>query len=42
MQQFLGAFTAARVTYGGFYMLGAVGALFNVALRRTDRPDRRA
>ncbi|MGX6607206.1 dynamin family protein [Micromonosporaceae bacterium Da 78-11] len=31
MQQFLGAFTAARVTYGGFYMLGAVGALFNVA-----------
>jgi hypothetical protein len=32
MQQFLGAFTAARVTYGGFYMLGAVGALFSVAL----------
>ncbi|BCJ56509.1 hypothetical protein Asp14428_79840 [Actinoplanes sp. NBRC 14428] len=32
MQQFLGAFTAARVTYGGFYLLGAVGALFNVAL----------
>ncbi|MEV6596428.1 dynamin family protein [Actinoplanes sp. NPDC051346] len=32
LQQFLGAFTAARVTYGGFYMLGAVGALFNVAL----------
>jgi hypothetical protein len=32
MQQFLGAFTAARVAYGGFYMLGAVGALFNVAL----------
>jgi len=32
IQQFLGAFTAARVTYGGFYMLGAVGALFNVAL----------
>ena len=32
MQQFLGAFTAARVTYGGFYMLGAVGALFNVAV----------
>jgi len=32
MQQFLGAFTAARVTYGGFYMLGAVGALFNVAI----------
>ena len=31
MQQFLGAFTAARVTYGGFYMLGAVGALFNLA-----------
>jgi hypothetical protein len=31
IQQFLGAFTAARVTYGGFYMLGAVGALFNVA-----------
>ncbi|BFU44256.1 dynamin family protein [Krasilnikovia sp. MM14-A1004] len=30
--QFLGAFTAARVTYGGFYMLGALGALFNVAL----------
>ncbi|MEV4641030.1 dynamin family protein [Actinoplanes sp. NPDC049548] len=32
MQQFLGAFTAARVTYGGFYLLGAVGALFNIAL----------
>jgi hypothetical protein len=32
MQQFLGAFTAARVTYGGLYMLGAVGALFNVAV----------
>ncbi|MEU7904706.1 dynamin family protein [Actinoplanes sp. NPDC049118] len=32
MQQFLGAFTAARVTYGGFYMLGALGALFNVAV----------
>ncbi|MEU4219938.1 dynamin family protein [Actinoplanes sp. NPDC026623] len=32
MQQLLGAFTAARVTYGGFYMLGALGALFNVAL----------
>jgi hypothetical protein len=32
LQQFLGAFTAARVTYGGFYMLGAVGALFSVAL----------
>ncbi|MFI7603063.1 dynamin family protein [Actinoplanes sp. NPDC049681] len=32
MQQFLGAFTAARITYGGFYLLGAVGALFNVAL----------
>ncbi|WP_130507731.1 dynamin family protein [Krasilnikovia cinnamomea] len=32
MAQFLGAFTAARVTYGGFYMLGALGALFNVAL----------
>jgi hypothetical protein len=32
MQQFLGAFTAARVAYGGFYMLGAAGALFNVAL----------
>jgi hypothetical protein len=32
MQQFLGAFTAARVTYGGIYMLGALGALFNVAL----------
>jgi hypothetical protein len=31
MQQFLGAFTAARVTYGGFYMLGAVGAFFSVA-----------
>ncbi|GAA3922356.1 dynamin family protein [Actinoplanes auranticolor] len=30
MQQFLGAFTAARITYGGFYMLGAIGALFNV------------
>jgi hypothetical protein len=24
MQQFLGAFTAARVTYGGFYVVGAV------------------
>jgi hypothetical protein len=32
MQQFLGAFTAARITYGGFYMLGALGALFNVAI----------
>ncbi|MET8153869.1 dynamin family protein [Actinoplanes sp. NPDC049668] len=32
MQQFLGAFTAARITYGGFYMLGALGALFNVAV----------
>lgn len=32
MQQFLGAFTAARITYGGFYLLGAVGLLFNVAL----------
>jgi dynamin family protein len=31
MHQFLGAFTAARITYGGFYMLGAIGALFNVA-----------
>jgi hypothetical protein len=31
VQQFLGAFTAARVTYGGFYMLGAVGALFSAA-----------
>ncbi|XVV17695.1 dynamin family protein [Actinoplanes sp. CA-131856] len=31
MQQFLGAFTAARVSYGGFYLLGAVGALFSVA-----------
>ncbi|MEU4237164.1 dynamin family protein [Actinoplanes sp. NPDC026619] len=31
MQQFLGAFTAARVTYGGFYMLGAVGAFFSLA-----------
>lgn len=31
VQQFLGAFTAARVTYGGFYMLGAVGALFGAA-----------
>ncbi|WP_433718436.1 dynamin family protein [Actinoplanes sp. CA-051413] len=30
MQQFLGAFTAARITYGGFYMLGAIGAMFNV------------
>ncbi len=28
MQQFLGAFTAARVTYGGLYMLGAVGSIF--------------
>ena len=26
MQQFLGAFTAARVAYGGIYMLGAAGA----------------
>jgi hypothetical protein len=32
MQQFLGAFTAARITYGGFYMLGALGALFNIAV----------
>lgn len=35
MQQFLGAFTAARVTYGGFYMIGALGAfgaIFNVAV----------
>jgi hypothetical protein len=32
MKQFLGAFTAARITYGGFYMLGALGALFNVAI----------
>ena len=32
LQQFLGAFTAARITYGGFYMLGAVGAMFNVLL----------
>jgi hypothetical protein len=32
MQQFLGAFTAARVTYGGFYLLGAVGLMFNVAI----------
>jgi hypothetical protein len=32
MRQFLGAFTAARITYGGFYMLGALGALFNVAI----------
>ncbi|GAB2569487.1 dynamin [Paractinoplanes abujensis] len=31
MAQFLGAFTAARVAYGGFYLLGAVGALFSVA-----------
>ena len=29
MQQFLGAFTAARVTYGGLYMLGAVGSLLS-------------
>jgi len=26
MQQLLGVFTAARVTYGGFYMIGAVGS----------------
>lgn len=32
VQQFLGAFTAARVTYGGIYMVGAVGALFSLAL----------
>ncbi|MFI5891557.1 dynamin family protein [Actinoplanes sp. NPDC051513] len=32
MQQFLGAFTAARVTYGGIYMIGAVGAFFSLAL----------
>ncbi len=32
VRQFLGAFMAARVAYGGFVMLGAVGALFNVAL----------
>ncbi|GIF25966.1 dynamin [Paractinoplanes tereljensis] len=31
LQQFLGAFTAARVTYGGFYMLGAVGTFFSFA-----------
>ncbi|MBU2665348.1 dynamin family protein [Actinoplanes bogorensis] len=31
MRQFLGAFTAARVAYGGFYLLGAVGAFFSVA-----------
>ncbi|GAA2610536.1 dynamin family protein [Paractinoplanes durhamensis] len=31
MQQFLGAFTAARVTYGGIYMLGAVGTFFSLA-----------
>ncbi|MFC3743268.1 dynamin family protein [Paractinoplanes deccanensis] len=30
VQQFLRAFTAARVSYGGFYLLGAVGALFSV------------
>jgi Dynamin family len=28
MQQFIGAFTAARVAYGGFYLLGAFGTLF--------------
>jgi hypothetical protein len=32
VRQFLGAFMAARVAYGGFVMLGAVGAMFNVAL----------
>ncbi|MCU7727337.1 dynamin family protein [Actinoplanes sp. KI2] len=32
VQQFLGAFTAARVTYGGIYMIGAVGAFFSLAL----------
>ncbi len=31
MQQFLGAFTAARVAYGGFFVLGGVGALVGVA-----------
>ncbi len=31
MQQFLGAFTAARVAYGGFFLLGGVGALVGVA-----------
>jgi hypothetical protein len=29
MQQFLGAFTAARITYGGLYMLGAIGSLLS-------------
>jgi Dynamin family len=32
IQQFLGAFTAARVAYGGFYLLGAMGALINVVV----------
>jgi dynamin family protein len=32
MQQFLGAFTAARVAYGGIYMVGAIGALYSVAV----------
>ncbi|MCY1143540.1 dynamin family protein [Actinoplanes sp. Pm04-4] len=31
IQQFLGAFTAARVAYGGFFLLGGVGALVGVA-----------
>ncbi|WP_433292424.1 dynamin family protein [Actinoplanes sp. CA-030573] len=32
VQQFLGAFTAARVTYGGIAMVGAVGAFFSLAV----------
>ncbi len=31
LQQFLGAFSAARVAYGGFFLLGGVGALVGVA-----------
>jgi hypothetical protein len=32
VQQFLGAFTAARVTYGGLLMLGAFGSLLGLTL----------
>jgi hypothetical protein len=32
VQQFLGVFTAARVTYGGLFMLGAFGSLLGLTL----------
>ncbi|GAA4154078.1 dynamin family protein [Phytohabitans flavus] len=32
LQKFVGAFTAARLSYGGFYILGAMGAMFSVAV----------